>query len=332
MQVVQGFGETGVVDERLAHLDGFGQGPAGLALLAQQALAAEQHVAVEERLGQRVVRVVRRAGAFVNVLREEIQLQIAADFRAGSTVADPVQDDFLGRVQGGDHAAILLRQFEAAGFDVHLPDRLEQRGFQLQVQAQFTEQPRQTLLHRLIGKQCLPQHREQAVPRRASDQQHRLMPEVSDRAAALIDADHRVHRQNQRRRGDRAVTLAQRTEHGQAETGQRQGYGKNDRVGKEQFHRQRGDAETHQRHRQSVETTLPTVVGLGQGAGDDAEEQRDQQAHFILIPAQRHAAGQGDEYPHAVAEFIQRPQAPQRLTKRGRGHEVRRPSEAMPLN
>jgi hypothetical protein len=112
MQVAQGFGEAGVIDERLAHLDRLGQRPAGLALLAQQALAAEQHVAVEERLGQRVVRVVRGAGAFVDVLGEEVQLQVAADFRARPAVADPVQDDFLGGVQRGHHATVLLGQFQ----------------------------------------------------------------------------------------------------------------------------------------------------------------------------------------------------------------------------
>ena len=100
--------------------------------------------------------------------------------------------------------------------------------------------------------------------------------------------------------------------------GQRQGDDEDDGVGEQQFDRQRGDAETHQRHGQGVEAALPTVVGLGQGAGDNPQEQRDQQRHFILIPAQRHAAGQGDEYPHAVAEFIQRPEATQRLTERGR--------------
>ncbi|MNK93077.1 hypothetical protein D3C87_1132220 [compost metagenome] len=332
VEVAQRFGETRVINKWLTHLDRFGQSAAGLALLAQQALAAEQHVAVEERFGQCVVRIVRRTRAFVDVLSEEVQFQVTADFRSGAAIADAVQDDFLGTVQRRHHATVLLGQFQPPGFDVHLPDRLEQRRFQLQVKAQLTEQARQTLLHRLVGKQRLPQHREQAVPRGTGDQQHRFVPEIGDRTAALINADHRVYRQNQRRRGNRAIALAERPEHGQAETGQRQCNGKHNGVREEQFHRQRGDAETHQCHGEGVEAALPTVVGFGQGAGDNPQEQRDQQAHFILIPTQRHAAGQGDEHPHAVAEFIQRPQAPQRLTKRGRGHEVRRPSEAMPLN
>ncbi|MNQ68952.1 hypothetical protein D3C85_835250 [compost metagenome] len=158
VQVAQGFGEAGVIDKRLTHLDRLGQCPAGLALLAQQALTAEQHVAVEERIGQGVVRVVRRAGALVDVLSEEVQFQVTADFRTRPTVADPVQDDFLGGVQCRDHATVLLRQFQSACFHVHLPDRLEQRRFQLQVKPKLPEQPRQALLHRLIGKQRLPQH------------------------------------------------------------------------------------------------------------------------------------------------------------------------------
>ena len=158
------------------------------------------------------------------------------------------------------------------------------------------------------------------------------MPEVSHRAAALVNADHGVDREDQRRRSNRPVAFAEGAEHGQAKAGQRKGDHENVGVGEQQFDRKCRNAEAHQGYGERVETPLPTVVGLGQGAGDNPQEQRDQQAHFILIPAQRHAAGQGDEHPHAVAEFIQRPQAPQRLTKRGRGHEVRRPSEAMPLN
>ncbi|MNN68120.1 hypothetical protein D3C81_1838030 [compost metagenome] len=59
IEVAEGLGEAGVVGERLAHLDRLGQRPAGLALLAQQALAAEQHVAVEKGIGQGVIGVVR---------------------------------------------------------------------------------------------------------------------------------------------------------------------------------------------------------------------------------------------------------------------------------
>src|SRR3546814_7346018 len=81
MQVIQRLGEAGVIDEWLAQLERLGQRLAGLALLAQQALAAEQHVAVEERVGQCVIGIVRGAGALVDILGEEVQLQVAADFR-----------------------------------------------------------------------------------------------------------------------------------------------------------------------------------------------------------------------------------------------------------
>lgn len=318
VQVAEGFGEAVVIDERLAQLNRFGQGLAGLALLAQQALATEQHVAVEEGLGQRVVGVVGRAGAFVDVLGEEIQLQVAADFRAGATIAYAVQDDFLRRVERRHHPAVLLRQFQAPRFHIQLADRFEQRRLELEVTPQFAKQPRQALLHRLVGKQRLPQHRQHAVPGGTGHQQQRFMPEIGDRATALVHADHGVHRQNQRRRGNRAIAFAQGSEHGQAEGGQGQGDREDPGIREQQLHRQCGDAETHQRDCQGVEATLPAVIGLGQGAGDNPQEQWDQQRHFILVPAQRHAAGEGDEYPNAVAEFIQRPQAPHGLLERGR--------------
>ncbi|MCY1416730.1 hypothetical protein D9M71_322460 [compost metagenome] len=233
MQVFQGLGETGVVGERLAQLDGFGQLLASHALLAQQALAAEQHIAVEEGFGQGVVRVVRRTGALVDVLGEEVQLQVAADLRPRPAIADPVQDDLLGCVERGHHPAVLLRQLQAAGFDVQLANRLEQGGLELEVTAQFAEQPGQALLHRLVGEQRLPQHREQAVPGGAGHQQQRLMPEIGDFAAALVDADHGIDRQDQGRRGNRAVAFTEGAEHGQGEAGQGQGAAEDDRVGEQ---------------------------------------------------------------------------------------------------
>ncbi len=218
-----------------------------------------------------------------------------------------MQDDFLRRIQRGHHPAVLLGQLQAARFHVQLADRLEQRRFELEVMPQLAKQPRQALLHRLVGKQRLPQHRQRAVPGGAGHQQQRFMPEIRDGATALVHADHGVDRQDQGGRRNRAITLAQGAEHGQAEARQGQGDREDPGVGEQQLHRQRGNAETHQRHRQGVEAALPTVVGLGQGAGDNPQEQRDQQCHFILIPAQRHAAGEGDEYPNAVTEFIQCP-------------------------
>ncbi|MNZ61345.1 hypothetical protein D3C78_794380 [compost metagenome] len=287
-------------------------------MLAQQALAAEQHVTVKERVGQGVVGIVRRTGALVDILSKEVQFQVAADLRAWPTVADPMQDDLLGGVQGGHHPTVLLGQFKATGFDVHLADRLEQRRFELEVKPQLAKQPRQALLHRLVGEQCLPQHRQQAVPGGAGDQQHRFMPEIGDRATALVHADHGVDRQNQGGRGNRTITFAQCPEHGQAKARQRQGKHEDVGVGEQPLDRERGNAEAHQCHRQRIQAALPAVIGLGQGAGDDPQEQRDQQAHLVLVPTQRHAAGQGDEHPNAVAELIQCPKATQRLTKRSR--------------
>ncbi|MCY1212614.1 hypothetical protein D9M72_243520 [compost metagenome] len=158
VQVFQGLGAVQVV-ERLAHPDGAAQGLAGAALLAQQALAAEQHIAVEEGFGQFVVGVVGRTGAFVDVLGQEIELEVAAHLGAGPAIADPVQDDFLGRIQRRHHLAVLPCQFQASRFHVELAHRLQQRGLQFEVLPQFQEQPGQALLHRLVGEERLPEHR-----------------------------------------------------------------------------------------------------------------------------------------------------------------------------
>ncbi|MNZ54296.1 hypothetical protein D3C78_721940 [compost metagenome] len=253
----------------------------------------------------------------MDILSEKVQLQVTADLRARPAIADPVQDDFLGRIERGHHAAILLRQFQAPGFHIQLTDRFEQGGLEFQIASQFTEQARQALLHRLVGEQCLPEHREQPVPGGTRYQQQRFVPEVADLTAALVHADHGVDRENQRGRGDGAVAFAQRAEHGQGKTGQGQGADKNQRVGEQQLHRQCGNGKTHQGDREGIQAPLPAVIGLGQGAGDDAQEQRDQQAHLVLIPAQQHAAGQGDEYADGIAEFVQSPETAQRLAERG---------------
>ncbi|MOA70070.1 hypothetical protein D3C78_1986670 [compost metagenome] len=61
------------------------------------------------------------------------------------------------------------------------------------------------------------------------------MPEIADFTAALVYSDHGVDRQDQRRRGDGAVALTKRAEHGQAEAGQRQGAGEHQGIGEQQL-------------------------------------------------------------------------------------------------
>ena len=247
----------------------------------------------------------------MDVLGEEVQLQVATDFRARATIADPVQNDFLGGIERGHHPTVLLCQFKASCFDIQLTNRLEQRGLELEVAAQLAKQPGQALLHGLVGEQGLPENREQAVPGSAGHQQQGFVPEVGDFAAALVDTDHGVHRENQRRRGDRAVAFAQCAEHGQAEGRQCHGADKHNGVREQHLYRQRGDGKADQGNGQGIESALPAVIGFCQGAGNNTEEQRDQQAHFVPVPTQRHASGQGDRYPDAVAEFIQSPEATQ---------------------
>ena len=137
------------------------------------------------------------------------------------------------------------------------------------------------------------------------------MPEIRDLAAALVYADHGVNRGDQGCRGNGPVAFAQCAEHGEAERCQGQGDGEEPRVGEQQFDRQRSNGETHQGDGQGAEAALPAVVGFGQRAGDDAEEQRDQQGHLVLVPAQGQAAGEGDGDPDAIAELVLAPQATQ---------------------
>ena len=88
----------------------------------------------------------------MNVLGEKVQLQVAADLRPRTAIADPVQDDFLGRIQRRHHATVLFGQGQAAFFHIQLTQRFEQRGLEREVLAQLAKQPRQAVLHRLVGK------------------------------------------------------------------------------------------------------------------------------------------------------------------------------------
>ena len=286
---------------------------------AQQALAAKQHIAVKERFGQFVVRVMRGTGAFVNILGEEVQLQITADFRSRPAIADPVQDDFLGRIQRCHHPTVLFGQGQAAFFHIQLTQRFEQRGLEREVLAQLAKQPRQAVLHRLVGEQRIPQHRQQSIPGRACHQQQRLLPEAR-RAAALLHADHAVHRENQRGRAEGGVAFAQCAEHGQGKARQRQGADEQPGVGEQKFHRIGRHAEATEGDQQCHHAALPTIISFRQGAGDDAEKQRDQRMHPALRPAQQQRAAEGDKHPQAVAEFILGPEATKRVAQRSGRH------------
>lgn len=221
-----------------------------------------------------------------------------------------MQDDLLGRVERGDDAAILLGQLQAALFHIQLAHGFEQRRLELEVLAQFAKQPGQGELYRLMGEQRVPDHREQAVPGGAGYQQQRFQPQAGD-AAALLDADHAVHRENQGAGTQGGEAFTECAEHGQAEGGKGQGDDEQPGIGKEKFHRIGRRAEAGQGDQHRAEAALPAVVGLGQGAGDDAEKQGDQPMHPALPPAQRQGSGQGDEYPQAGAELVQCPEAAQ---------------------
>jgi len=231
------------------------------------------------------------------------------DLAAAAAVAQAIQQRLLGCVERAYDPAVLLRKFQAALFHVQLTHRLEQCGLVAKIQAQLAVQPRQTLLHRLMGEQRVPAHRQQAVPGRTRHQQHGIAPQMLQCAIALIGRDHAVDRENQGGLGNGPVALTERTEHDQREGGKRQAGDEQPGVWEQQFDGDGGDAEAQQRHQQCIETAQPAVVGFRQRAGDDAEEQRNDQCRLPEIPAQTHAAGHGDQYAQAVAELLQRPQA-----------------------
>ncbi|KAF1051720.1 MAG: hypothetical protein GAK43_02287 [Stenotrophomonas maltophilia] len=256
----------------------------------------------------------------MNVLGDEVQLQVAADLRSRAAVAQATENGFLGLVQRHHQATVLPRQGQAPAFHIEFAQWLEQARLDLQVLAQLAIQARQALLYRLVGEQRVPGDREHPVPGRAKRQQQGFEPDLRDFSAALVDADHGVDGQDQRGRGDGRVALAQRAQQGHAEGRQGQSADEQPGIGEQQFHRQCGDEKAHQGGEQRLQAAEPVVVGFGQGAGDDAEEQRDHQGQLMQPPAGEHHPGQGDEYAQAVGELVQRPQAPEGLEHGGGGH------------
>ena len=154
-----------------------GRPAAAPCLQPQQVLAAEQHVAVEKRLGQRVVRVVRRTHPLVDVLRHEVALQQhRRDCRARGGCR-------CGRSApaGCRSAPVTTRSLRRASASCrrvvdHAVQRREQRRLAVQLVGQRVEQPRQRMAHRLLRRQRAPQQREHAVPRGAGQQQRRFAP------------------------------------------------------------------------------------------------------------------------------------------------------------
>ena len=316
-EVGQRLGIGLAVAKRLSQPDRTGQLAAGDTLQAQQAPAAKQHVAVEECLGQCLIGMVRGADALVQILGKKIQLEVMVDLHPRPTIAETMQQGFLGGVQGADHAPVLLRQLQALLLHVELVDRLEQRGLELEILPQLAIQPGQALLHRLMCEQSVPEHRQQAVPRCTGEQQQGVAPGVQHRTVALVGSDHAVNGEDQRGLGNGRVTLAQCAEHDQAEGRRRHAQREQPGVGKQQLYRHGGNAEAQQRHQQGRESSEPAVIGFRQGAGDDAEEQWDHHPWLIQIPAQPHAGRQCDQHPQAVTELVQRPEATQGVANRG---------------
>ncbi len=310
-QIASGLLVAFAIHEWTAQADRLAQPRAGLPLQVEQALAAVQHIAMEESIDQRTVRVVRGTGALVEILCHVIEAQVQAGVHAWPPgTAEAGEDRGLGLVQRTDHAPVLLGQVELATLQVGLAHRLEQCCLQLQVAAQFNVQARHAFADRTVGEQRGPQDRQQAVPDRTGQQvADRFQRAVQVAGTVLFQADHGVDRQRYRGLGDRRVAFAERTQQGQPERGQRQRPDEDPWPGEQPDHRRGGKAEAQQRQQYGLGTSPPVVIGLGDGAGDDAEEHAGQRRERVQMPAHGKRCGQGDEHAQAVAGLFVGPQA-----------------------
>ncbi len=323
-QVFGGQAAAVAVIERMAQANRLAQRRARLALQGEQALAAIQHIAVEERVGERLVRIVRGTGALMEVLRHVIQAEIQARLHARPPrAAEAAHDGGLGRIERADHLGVLFGQGQPACMQVALAHRFEQIGLELEIAAQFEKQPRQPLAHRAIGEQDGPQDRQHAVPGGADQQQRRAVPGDQRIAAAmLVHADHGVDRQGHRGLRDRGIALAQRTEQGQRERGQRHAQHERQRVRKQHHHCGCGSGETQQREQHRFDAAQPVVVGFGNGAGNGAQKQRRHRSELLPVPAHAHRHRQRDEHTQAIAGLFMGPQTAEAGFEGGSGHSL----------
>jgi len=127
----------------------------------------------------------------------------------------------------------------------------------------------------------------------------------------LFEADHGVDGQGDGGLGDGGVAFAKRPEQGQAEGGQGQRCNEQPRPGEQLDHGGGGHHEAQQGEGDGFGAAPPVVVGLGNGAGDDAEEYAGQRRQLVQVPAHAHGHGQRNEHPQPVAGLLMRPQATQ---------------------
>lgn len=111
----------------------------------------------------------------------------------------------------------------------------------------------------------------QAAP--TSERNHLAQRLLLAGVVVLVHRDHRVDRQGHRGLADGGIAFAQCTEQGQAEGGQSQGGDEGQRIGEQQADRRRGGGKAQQRQQYRLAAAPPAVIGLGDGAGDDAQEQ-----------------------------------------------------------
>ena len=119
----------------------------------------------------------------------------------------------------------------------------EQARLDPQVFAQLEIQAGKTLLHRLVENSAF--HSTESSPYQAArHQQQRFVPDIGDLTAALVHADHGVDQEDQGRRGDRRIALAEGAEEDHAERRQRHPGNEQPGIGEQQLDGEGGDAGT----------------------------------------------------------------------------------------
>jgi hypothetical protein len=115
-----------------------------------------------------------------------------------------------------------------------------------------------------------------------------------------LGAQRGVHRQDQRGVRNGLVARFHRAQHREREGRERQPGDEQPRQPEGRLHRERDGAEANQRDQLRAQPAAPAVVGLGQRAGDGAQEQRDHRIGMAGGTAQRHEAAEGEKNAHGL--------------------------------
>ena len=245
--------------------------------------------------------LVGRTHALVHVLRRQVLVHGRLQPQRGRAPAHAADQALLGGVEGVHHAAVVQRQRHAAAFQVHIPHRLQQQRFQAQVFAQHGVQLGQAVAHRRARQHGMPQHRHHAVPGCA--RQH-AGDGIARARTAAVGGQPRIDEQDERPKGNGAVALAQRPQHGDAKGQQRHHPHQHPGPGHRRPDGPGHEAKTRQRQALRPQAPAPAVVGFGECAGDHAQQHRHQLSLPVGPPAIGQHGGQGDQGTRAARDAL----------------------------